>query len=451
MIQALARHAERKPDVPAFIDAASGEQIRWRVLLNRVNALAGELRSKAAENSVVLIRLPNSCEFPTAFLGTLASGCTAFPISPDTPASQLESLAQQTGARVLIEPGELKMLSTMPRTDVPAGLLLLSSGSTGQPKIVCRSLESLSIVSDQMCQSIGIDGNDRVLATVPICHSYGLEHGLLAPVWAGATVHLSRGLDLSLIQRELKESRITVLPAVPSIFEMLANLSPHGERYPGLRSAYSAGAPLPTSVADRFFDRCGIRIGQLFGATEIGSVTYSNPSDPHFDPASVGQPMPGVRIKIEDEHLWIAAGSMFSGYLDEFAQIEDGFYSTGDLARLDEHGNLIITGRAKLLIDIGGLKVNPLEVEQVLMQHPAVAGVAAVGVPDPRWGHQVGAAIQLRDGVSATREEFEAFARERLAHFKVPRHWLFVDAFPMTASGKVRKVELEDKFPREGG
>jgi acyl-CoA synthetase (AMP-forming)/AMP-acid ligase II len=444
MFQALARHAAQKPDAPAFIDAASTAQLSWRGLHDRVVAISVELRSKVPEASVVLIQLPNSCEFPAAFLGVLAAGCTAFPISRDTPASQVKAIQEISGASALIDSSGLTPFTSARRRIMPATLLLLSSGSTGNPKIVCRSLASLRAVSDQMCQSIGIVAADRVLATVPLCHSYGLEHGLLAPLWVGATVHLSRGLDLSLLQRQLRESCITVLPAVPSIFEMLANLSLTTDRYPHLRTAYSAGAPLPVTVANRFHDRCGIRIGQIFGATEIGSVTYSNPSNTNFNPQSVGQPMQGVKIKIVDEHLWVSAGSMFSSYLDEVSQIEDGFYPTGDLARLDDDANLIITGREKLLINIGGLKVNPLEVEQVLMQHPSVRDCVVVPVQQSETVVRLKAIITQHDPAqSLPIDALRQFARDRLAGYKVPRLFEVRDELPRTQSGKILRSMVQ--------
>jgi acyl-coenzyme A synthetase/AMP-(fatty) acid ligase len=295
-----------------------------------------------------------------------------------------------------------------------------------------------------MCQAICVGQDDRVLATVPLCHSYGLEHGLLAPVWAGATVHLARGLDLSLVQRELLQSRITLLPAVPSAFEMLGNLAAHGEHFPSLRAAYSAGAPLPMSVSDRFFDRCGVRIGQVFGATEIGSVTYSDPLASGFNPTSVGKPMPGVNISLRNSHLYISAGSMFSGYLNELNPIDtDGFYATGDLAELDNHGNLLITGRSKLLIDVGGLKVNPIEVEQVLIQHPAIAECVVIPVQQSETVVRLKAVFTLRSGsAGVSTEDLRQFARERLAGYKVPRSFEMRDELPRSATGKILRQQI---------
>jgi len=461
LLDRLHHRATQSPQAIAYVDAGTTEKLTWAQLFHRTAGFAIVLRSKLSAGAVVLIRLPNCCDFPVAFLGTLAAGCTAFPISIEAPDAEVHELGTQVHPAGIISfraesfdgciiPQDALRSEAMDFPDPQIapdgiGLMLLSSGSTGKPKIVCRSFASLDAACDQMCRSIGIGPEDRVLATVPLCHSYGIEHGLLAPVWAGAAVHLGRGMDLQLIQRELLQSRITLLPAVPSVYEMLANLLTHGEHFPSLRAAYSAGAPLPTSVADRFFDRCGIKIGQLFGATEIGSVTYSDPTHSHFNLASVGQPMPGVEIKIVDEHLWISASSMFSGYLHEdIPQTVDGFYPTGDLARLDDHGNLIITGRAKLLIDVGGLKVNPLEVEQVLMQHPAVGDCIVIPVRQSETVVRLKAIVTQRSADQPISIELlRQFARDRLASYKVPRSFEVRANLPRTQTGKILRQQVQ--------
>ncbi len=177
---------------------------------------------------------------------------------------------------------------------IMSDLLLQSSGTTGEPKILRRSGESLNAVAPAMVEAIGFRPDDRVLMTVPLTHSYGLEHGLLAPVWAGSAVHLSGLMQISAILPELRNA--TILPGVPSTFEMLA-ASSEIVAAPKMRMAYSAGGPLPRSVFDAFGARLGVRVCQLYGASEIGSVTFNGPADP-FDPASVGRAMRGVSIRV---------------------------------------------------------------------------------------------------------------------------------------------------------
>jgi long-chain acyl-CoA synthetase len=266
-------------------------------------------------------------------------------------------------------------------------------------------------------------------------------------------VHLCRGLDLPLVTRELRESAITVLPGVPAMFEMLAQLGSGGHaELSSLRAAYSAGGPLPRSVFDAFERSFGVRVSQLYGATEVGSVTYADPRDEHFDSASVGRAMAGVDVRItagndlsvalptgQDGQVWIKAQSMFSGYLGEGAgPVVDGFFPTGDIGRIDVFGNLAVTGRIKLLIDVGGLKVNPIEVEDVLMQHPGVGDCVVVALRQSETVLRLKAVVTARrEGEKVDLDDLRRFARERLAGYKVPRLFEVRKSLPRTATGKL--------------
>jgi len=225
--------------------------------------------------------------------------------------------------------------------------------------------------------------------------------------------------------------------------------------FPTLRRAYSAGGPLPLAVFDAFRQRFGIPVSQLYGATEIGSVTYGDPTTEGFDPAAVGRPMRGVSVRILDPvatgttqplppgaegHVAVSARSMLTGYVgDESAATEGGFFLTGDLGRLDLHGNLTITGRTKLLIDIGGRKVNPLEVEAVLAQHPRVQRCVVLPVQVSETVSRLKAVVVARAGQeqSLTPDELRRFARDRLVPYKVPRIIEIRRSLPTSKTGKV--------------
>lgn len=467
LLEKLRHHANTAPGRIAYRDMASGEELSYRDLSRRVAGVATRLQVMLPAQAVTLICCPNSLDFPPAFLGALAAGCAAFPISTECPARELQRAADRAGATLVIGNdavlravgvGDRQCLSLRELHEAqaetwPVGcsvgtrtrLLLLSSGSTGMPKIVCRSGDALDAVSDQMCRAIDICPMDRLLATVPLCHSYGIEHGLLAPLWAGATAHLCRGLDLPLVLRELSTGGITVVPGVPSMFEMLTQV---GDGFPlsSVRAAYAAGAPLPASISNSFAQKYGVRITQLYGATEIGSVAYSDPRRAEFDPASVGRPMDGVNIRIADDgQVWISARSMFSGYMGENqSPIVDGFFPTGDLGRIDEHGNLTITGRIKLLIDIGGLKVNPQEVEEVLRQHPDVGDCVITPVRQSETILRLKAIVTPKyAGQTLDVESLRQFARERLTTHKVPRLFEVRASLPRTATGKLSREKIE--------
>jgi acyl-CoA synthetase (AMP-forming)/AMP-acid ligase II len=195
-----------------------------------------------------------------------------------------------------------------------------------------------------------------------------------------------------------------------------------------------------------------VRIGQLYGATEIGSITYGDPRTAAFDPASVGRAMQGVEIRVESRdgnatpldpgsegQICIRAESMFAGYVGETSSpLIDGFFPTGDLGRLDVQGNLTITGRLKLLIDVGGLKVNPMEVEDVLVQHPAVAACVVVPVPQSQTLSRLKAVVTPRNpDLPPQADELRQFARRQLSPHKVPRIIEVRTTLPRSPTGKI--------------
>ena len=419
LLERLDRHAADAPDRIALREIASGRMLTYGALTAATREFA-----QRCNDLIHLLKCGNCCDYHVAFLGALRANRTVFPVAPDIVTHELNALITKSSAAI---------------TDGPA-ILLQSSGTTGLPKIVRRDGRSLDHVASNMVEAIGIEPRDQVLACIPLCHSYGLEHGLLAPIWAGATVHLASGFDIDVVRHELAASKITVFPAVPSIYEMLGNLPGDACDASDLRLAYSAGGPLPESVFSRVQQHYGVRVGQLYGATEIGSITFSHPDSPHFNQASVGLPFRSVELKLDsDEQLLVRATSMMSNYLgDDSTLTADGFFPTGDLASIDSHGNLHITGRLKFLIDVGGLKVNPMEVEQTIAQHPSVSAcvVVPMRLSETVWRLKavVIPAVQTSPpSIDALRQ----FVRSRLTSHKVPRVFEVRDSLPRSATGKV--------------
>ena len=440
ILERLRAHASDTPDRLALREITTGRTMSWSQLSAAARQFASRLTESVGAGATVMLRCPNACEFHITFLGALAAGMTVFPISHEITAVEFQAAAEKSSASAVVAADlSIGKLHGTSRTDGPA-LLLQSSGTTGLPKIVRRDGRSLDAVSANMVGAIGIDTRDHVLACVPLCHSYGLEHGLLAPIFAGASVHLTQGFDLATVRRELKDSGLTIFPAVPSMYEMLGNLSDRDGKFPGLRLAYSAGGPLPTSVFQKMFDPFGFSIGQLYGATEVGSITFAHPTDAYFDPASVGRVMPGVELRIDaDDQLLVRATSMMSSYVgDDSPFTPDGFFPTGDLARLDDHGNLFITGRRKFLIDVGGLKVNPAEVEQAIAQHPAVAACVVVPMRLSETVFRLKAIVTPVDPTHPPGgDALRAFARACLTAYKVPRVFEVRQTLPRSPTGKI--------------
>jgi long-chain acyl-CoA synthetase len=444
ILERLRRHASDAPDTLALREVASGEVMTWSDLSAAVDEFASGLATDLPQDSVMMLRLPNGCDFHVALLGVLAAGMTAFPVSHELTRAEFDAAATKSAACAVTDAGlGITPLEHCSAGDGPA-LLLQSSGTSGLPKVVRRDATALDAVASNCAEAIGFTPRDRILSCVPLCHSYGLEHGLLAPLFAGATVHLAQGFDINIVRRELRESAITAFPAVPSIYEMLGNLAGADDRsgFPKLRVAYSAGATLPASVFAKVNQTLKVRVAPLYGATEVGSVTFGDCNDPHFDPASVGRPMSNVQVRIDEDHqLHIRAPSMMSRYVgDEDSPLSsDGFFPTGDLATIDAHsGNLTITGRLKFLIDVGGLKVNPMEVEQAIAEHPAVAACVVVPVRVSETVFRLKAIVTPTSRASApTGDELRAFARQRLSPHKVPRVFELRETLPRSATGKI--------------
>jgi acyl-coenzyme A synthetase/AMP-(fatty) acid ligase len=484
LIDDLQDHARNHPHALAALPVGDswGKAISYAELHQQVLRLAAMLRDQLPVGATVLLCGPNRPSYLTHLLAVLAAGNTVFPIAADSAGPELASAAQRSGAAAaivadpqeqLLQPffrtnnrlGEtedgLSILSDASWTafmDRGPGLLLQSSGTTDQPKIVFRDGASLDAVCRAMVNACRFTTEDHVLAAVPLCHSYGLEHGLLAPITAGSCVHVCEKFDLPAVLNELRNGGITMLPGVPFMFDMLARADQ--AVFPSLQSAYSAGGPLPHATLDAFQSRFGLRLGQVYGATEIGSVTFNDPASGAFQPASVGAAMDGVDIRVLDTiepridaplapgiegQVAVFARSMMCGYVDgDPAPLLDGYYLTGDLGTLNSKGALSITGRLKLLIDVGGRKVNPAEVESVLRQHPAVASCVVVPLRLSETVCRVKAIVTPRDAASGlTPQELRAFARERLSAYKVPRLIELREAMPLSPAGKILRSRVE--------
>ncbi len=417
-------HAAIAPERPAYVEVGSDRSITYCQLVDAVRNAAVSLASELR----VMLQSANSIDYPIAFLSCLIARRAVFPSSPDTPEAELDRARQKT-----------KCLP--PLVEDEGCVLLCSSGTTGLPKVVRRARASLDAVARNMEQVIGFHPGDRAIAAVPLVHSYGMEHGLLAPLWAGSTVLLCDGLNVAHILAAFRQGA-TIFPAVPSIVELLSrSIDAPSHR---LRRVYTAGSPLPEGVADDFARSFGIAVGQVYGMTELGSVLYHDPS--RDAPGTVGRPCEGVSVRIDPENgeVLIRAESMLADYIGEDLHLDDGHFRTGDLGRLTPAGELVLTGRLRLLIDVGGAKVNPLEVEDVLMRHPSVATAVVLPLRLSETVRKVRAIVVPADpALPPDVNELRAFARSQLAAYKVPRVIDLRDSLPRSPTGKILRQQLE--------
>lgn len=479
LLSRLQQHAEARPEAIAVREVRGDRErtLTWRELRDAAGAFAARLRA-AADRPVVLVVAANRCEMMIALLAGLWSDGLVVPLPPRLPRLALRDQVRRTGATALV--GDAETLATVadvaglaripldevgleraahPPIGAGGSLLLTTSGTTGAPKLAERATPALDAVGRGVAARIGIQTSDRMLLAIPLHHSYGIDMGLLGAVIGGCAVELHADFSPPRVVASLRAGAVTLLPAVPYMLDVLVR-SAAGDtgKIPLLRRVLSAGGALPEAVRREFVARFGVGVGQIYGATEFGSATYGDPDAADFASDTVGSALPGVELRIVDvdapdvarplgcgvEGLVAVGGAtLLSGYLGEAEPAtRGGFFLTGDLGRLDARGRLSITGRLALLVDVGGRKVNPIEVESVLESHPKVGAAAVVPIPYSRTVARLKAIVVPKDGDEPSAAELRTFLRQHLAPHKIPRSFETRTALPRSPTGKLLRQDL---------
>jgi long-chain acyl-CoA synthetase len=461
-------------NVAALVGAVAGRRprhvaLRWeggaltyRDLVARSADFAEHLAARGVRaGQRVALSIPNRADFVVALLGGLAAGVTVAPLDVLLKDDERAAIVADLEPALLVEAGiggdlmEQMLPGASAATPAPA-LALYTSGSTGRPKGSLLSHAALAFANASWAGPVmSLREDDVVLAALPLAHSFGLNGALLAPLLSGATVRLVERFVPETVARTLEADGVTVLPAVATMFRRLLDAGFAGASR--LRLGVSGAAPCPWDLAETWRSRTGVRIVRGYGMTELFRPLSYLADDPTDHPECVGRPVPGVEIRVIDDgglavapgeegELLIRTPAAMDGYLggadDTSAVLVDGWFRTGDLARVTAAGYVAIVGRKRERIKRGGFSVFPAEIEAVLVTHPAVAEAAVAGVPDSALGEEVAAWIALKPGLHADAHELIAWCRERLAPFKYPRLIRFVAALPRSAAGKVLKARL---------
>jgi|TARA_B110000971_G_scaffold167471_1_gene171663 fatty-acyl-CoA synthase len=344
-----------------------------------------------------------------------------------------------------------------------------TSGTTGQPK--GATLSHCNILNNgwNSAQGMQLTERDKLCIPVPLYHCFGMVLGVLACVTSGATmVFPGEAFDAESTLATVEEEKCTGLHGVPTMFVTQLD-SPGFNKYDvsTLRTGIIAGAPCAEELMNRIIgdlNMSSVVIG--YGQTEVSPINHMTLPDDTLEnrTQTVGRAIPYVEIKIVDEHDRVLAigeqgeictrgYSVMKGYWDDEQRtnetIIDGWLHSGDLATMDEFGYVKITGRIKDMLIRGGENIYPREIEDFLYTHPKISEAQVFGVPDEKMGEEVCVWIQLKDGQSATDQEIRKFCEGQITHFKIPRYIRFVKEFPMTVTGKIRKIEMRETMSAE--
>jgi acyl-CoA synthetase (AMP-forming)/AMP-acid ligase II len=486
--------AAAPPGAPAIALPDHNLRISYAQLREQVVGMAGALAAAGIRRGDrVGMALPNGLPTIVAFLAAAEAG-TAAPLNPGYKEEEFRFFLEDTSAKVLLLPPDgldeaRKAVGDVPilavdmdpatgtltlggkplggRAESPAvddiALILHTSGSTGRPKRVPLSHANLTISAHNVAATYQLTAADVSLCVMPLFHVHGLVASTLATLASGGTVVVPSKFSPLSFWRVAKEYGATWYSAVPTIHQLLlARVEPGAPKPPGaekLRFIRSCSASLPPQVMHDLEVAFGAPVLEAYGMTEAAHQMASNPLPPGSrKPGAVG-PGTNVGISIRDANgqelapgergeVCIHGPNVVKGYENNPEANTTAFFGewfrTGDQGFLDEHGYLTLSGRLKEMINRGGEKISPREIDEVLLTHPAVGEAVCFGVPHKMWGEEVAAAVTLKG--EATEAELLAFCKEQLAEFKRPKQIHITEAIPRTATGKIQRRVVAQAF-----
>ncbi len=344
-------------------------------------------------------------------------------------------------------------------------LILHTSGTTSKPKMVPLSQKNLLASAENIASTLELTANDHCLNVMPLFHIHGLMAPIMATLYAGASVTCTPGFDALRFYGWLDETSPTWYSAVPTMHQAILARAKRNQESAArnrLRFIRSSSASLPVPVLNGLEETFGTRVVEAYAMTEAAHQMCSNPLPPQErKPGTVG-PAAGPKVQISDTsvlefrqpgqegEIVINGENVTKGYINNpeanAKDFVDGWFRTGDLGIMDEEGYVKVTGRLKEIINRGGEKIAPLEVDDVLLDHPAIEQACTFAIPHDKLGEEVGSIVVVREGESVAKDEVQRFARERLAAFKVPREILFLQDIPKGPTGKVQRIGMAERI-----
>jgi fatty-acyl-CoA synthase len=476
------------------VDTSDGTRIGYAELDRRVGARAAELAGLGigAGHRVALLG-ENSTAYLEWLFAAARLGVITVPINHRLSAEEIGYVLADSGARVLVRSAAFAELAAAALSAVdtagptvlelntdPGGesrsegavdggttcVIMYTSGTTGRPKGAMLTHDNMLWNAINMLSAgPGISSADVTIAAAPLFHIGALGLSALPLLYAGGTVVVPPAFDPASFLDLMARERVTTQFLVPAMWAALSRVPDLDQRsFPELRWAISGGAPCPVTVIERF-QKLGWTFTEGFGMTELSpAALFLDAGDVLSHAGSVGRPFMHVDARLVDEgddevpvgevgELALRGPAVFAGYWNRAVETAEamrgGWFHSGDLGVEDAEGFVTLVDRKKDMIITGGENVYPVEVEQVLHRHPGIADVAVIGVGEETWGETVVAVVVAEDA-TLDRREVIAFARERIAHFKAPRHVEVVDELPRNATGKLLKRVLRERFSGNG-
>lgn len=487
LIERASTHSERI----AFTEP--GGQVSYGQLLHRSAGIAASLLNGAGDlnEQCIAFAAPAGSDYAAMQWGIWRAGGIAVPLNIHAATAELEHCVATTGITALLTLSSLAQqlaplcesqgitlvnLEQLPperHCELPAldparrAMIIFTSGTTSKPKGVVTTHGNIQAQVETLVQSWKWQAEDVVPLFLPLHHVHGIINVMTCALWAGATVDAyADGFNLPLVCSRVGEGRYSVFMAVPTIYvKLIQALQQMSEPdrastcagFAAMRLMVSGSAALPATIHEQWRQLTSQVLLERYGMTEIG-MALSNPFEGERRAGSVGLALPGVVVALHDENgevieaegeageIWVQGDNVFLEYwqnpqatADSFS---DGWFRTGDMAVIED-GYYRILGRQSVdIIKSGGYKLSALEIENALLDHPAVTECAVVGVEDPTWGEVVAASLVIRAGHSVTGTDLSTWAGDKMSSYKIPRKWLFVDALPRNAMGKVIKSEV---------
>jgi len=495
--EAFEAHLALRPAQPLFISPETGSTLGYGDLARQTARLAARLEELGVgPGGVVALYASNGLQTAALFLATTLAGRVVAPMNLLAQPAQLARALDHSGCGVvLVGRGEEEALSGVlalaSRAPVPlvfdpddpdafadveparcgppapaadaSALLMYTSGTTGTPKGALLTHANLAYAARTVAAWHGLGPGDRCLSALPLYHINGQVIATLTPFVSGGSIVVPRRFSVSQWWSWVERWQPTWLNLVPTIVAYLLSAAEPATsyRFPAVRFARSASAPLPVEQHRAFERTFGIPVIEAMGMTESASVVFCNPQDPaRRRYGSPGLPC-GVEAKVIDpaSERELAAGevgeiclrgpNVMSRYHDAVEETRraftrDGWLRTGDLGHRDADGYYYITGRLKELIIKGGENIAPREIDEALLRHPAVLEAAAVGVPDPAYGEEILACVVPKPGARIETEELRAFCAAQLGRYKTPRYVRVLAELPKGPSGKVQRLRLRE-------